>query len=105
MNLRPDRGDRSLQWAEALESGRLDGFAAIAVIGSPARAFGARIRRKKADSGRTILALREKDPSRILERLASAAGASSVVIGMGNIGGLGAEIVAHWERTGIPHGL
>ncbi len=105
LNLRSDRGDRSLQWAEALASGRLDGFAAIAVIGSPARAFGARIKRNRANSGRTIWVLREKEPSRILERLASAGGASSVVVGMGNIGGLGGEIVEHWERTGIPHVL
>jgi len=105
LNLRPDRGDRSLQWAEALAAGRLDGFSAIAVIGSPARAFGARMKRKRANSGRTIWVLREKEPAKILERLASAGGASSVFVGMGNIGGLGGTIVEHWERTGIPHGL
>jgi gamma-polyglutamate synthase len=105
LNLRPDRGDRSIQWADALESGRLDDFAAIAVIGSPARAFGARIKRTKSGNGPTILVLREKGPLKILGRLASAGGSSSVVVGMGNIRGLGGEIVAHWERTGIPHGL
>ena len=46
LNLRDDRGDRTLQWAEALEAGVFDRLARVAVIGGQARAFGRRLKKQ-----------------------------------------------------------
>jgi hypothetical protein len=35
-----------------------------------------------------------------MEEIAQKEGAGSVLIGMGNMGGAGAELVRHWEKIG-----
>jgi poly-gamma-glutamate synthase PgsB/CapB len=105
LNLRWDRGDRTLQWARAFEEGAFDMLGRIAIIGGQARAFVHRMRRTPAGKNGRYLLLGDKSPERIFRRLAAIADGPALVVGMGNIGGRGAEIVEHWERTGRPHDL
>ncbi len=105
LNLRDDRGDRTLQWAEALERGDFDRLARIMVIGGHARAF---VRRQKKRIGwpeRRLAALKERTPEAIFKGLLRPADGPAVVIGLGNIGGVGKDIVEYWERTGTVHGV
>lgn len=105
LNLRWDRGDRTLQWARAFEEGGFDMFGRVALIGGQARAFVRRMRRTPAGRNGRFLVLEERSPERIFRRLAALAAGPALVVGIGNIGGPGADIVEHWERTGRPHGL
>ncbi len=94
LNLRADRGDRTLQWAEALEAGGFARFDTLALAGSPSRALAFRLRRRSGWKGQRLVVLREKIPVRVFAELAAVAGGPAVVVGLGNIGGLGADLVA-----------
>jgi gamma-polyglutamate synthase len=105
LSLRWDRGDRTVQWARAFEEGAFDMFGPVALIGGQARAFVRRMRRSPAGRNGRFIVLDERSPERIFQRLAALASGPALVVGMGNIGGPGVDIVEHWERTGRPHGL
>ena len=105
LNLREDRGDRTLQWAEALEKGEFDRLTRIAVIGGQARAFGRRLKKRIGWPEGRLVVLMERTPAAIFRDLLRPADGPAVVIGLGNIGGLGRGIVEYWERTGTVHGV
>ena len=105
LNLREDRGDRTLQWAEALERGEFDLLTRVAVIGGQARAFGRRLKKRSGWPEGRLVILKERTPAGIFQGLGRLADGPVVVIGLGNIGGLGKGIVEHWERTGAAHGV
>lgn len=113
LSLRADRGDRTLQWADALAAGLLERFDALLVTGLHAHALARRVRWRRSAPGTD-----EGSPARIhvvgrasAEALTGAALAQlgprgGVVFGFGNIGGPGAALVEHWARTGkaVTHG-
>ena len=105
LNLREDRGDRTLQWAEALEMGDFDRLTRIAVIGGQARAFGRRLKKRAGWPEDRLVVLKERTPAGVFRNLFRLAAGPAVVIGLGNIGGLGKGIVEHWERMGTGHGV
>ena len=105
LNLRDDRGDRTLQWAEALERGDFDHLTRIAVIGGQARAFGRRLKKRAGWPEDRLVVFKERTPAAVCEGLLRLADGPAVVIGLGNIGGLGKGIVEHWERAGTAHGI
>lgn len=107
LNLRADRGDRTRQWAEALEGGGFDGFDILALLGSPSRALAVRLRRRSRWTAGSLLVIREKQPRKIFRELADFAGGPAAVVGLGNIGGAGAALVeaAEWEQMESAHDL
>lgn len=105
LNLRRDRGDRSIQWAEAFACGMFDVLACVGVIGGPARAFVRRMRKTPRGRDGRFRVVAERAPERVIESLAAFATGAVLVAGMGNIGGSGLALVEHCERTGMPHGL
>ena len=105
LNLREDRGDRTLQWAEALEMGDFDRLTRIAVIGGQALAFGRRLKKRAGWPEDRLVVLKERTPAGVFRNLFRLAAGPAVVIGLGNIGGLGKGIVEYWERTGTAHGV
>ena len=105
LNLREDRGDRTLQWAEALEMGDFDRLTRIAVIGGQARAFGRRLKKRAGWPEDRLVVLKERTPATVFRNLLRLAAGPAVVIGLGNIGGMGKGIVEYWERTGTAHGV
>lgn len=105
LSLRADRGDRSLQWADALAAGLLGRFAHLLVVGRHAAALVRRVQRRRpstADGASPPLTvLRRATPEHVSEAaLAAAEAREGFVFGFGNIGGLGEELVALWAREG-----
>ncbi|MHB1192141.1 MAG: Mur ligase family protein [Longimicrobiales bacterium] len=112
LSLRADRGDRTLQWADALAGGLLDHFDALLVTGLHAAALERRVRRaaralRPATSPPPIRVVRRTSPERLTRAALSELGpGGGIVFGFGNIGGPGVELVEHWSHTGeaVAHG-
>jgi poly-gamma-glutamate synthase PgsB/CapB len=97
LNLRFDRGDRTLQWMEALTNGFSECFDGLFVMGDHARIF-----QKKVRDARV---LKEKTPERIMEKVIAASPEDAVIFGFGNMGGLGRRLVDHWDGIGSAYGV
>lgn len=102
LNLRSDRPDRSLQWAEAFVDGPIRGFSRLFLCGEPARAMQRILKKKGRLPGPQVVRIKGADPASITgELLAAASAEDGIVVGMGNMGGLGRDIAAFWETGGI----
>lgn len=100
LNLRNDRGDRTLQWQQAINSGALRLFHRLLLIGGHARA----LRRKlKSWDGTEISVIKEKSPRKIMAELSAIEREEVVLVGMGNMGGAGERLVNYWEKIGRPY--
>jgi len=97
LNLRSDRGDRTLQWVEAVKRGALKGFHKLAVIGDHSLVF-----KKKVGhlNGTKVIVLRNQTPQNIMERILNREEREAVLIGMGNMGGTGEAFVNYWKSIG-----
>lgn len=96
LNLRNDRGDRTLQWSKALEGEPYSRLDRVYLLGDHASAL-----RSKLPAGETRWSvLQAKEPVHIMEEITQKEGVDSVLIGMGNLGGVGARLVRHWEKIG-----
>lgn len=103
LNLREDREDRSRQWIEALSRGMFDVFRRIVFIGDRPRAW-SRKKDLRSRFGDHCLAIAERSPRGIMNRLAAAEKAEALVVGLGNMAGPGRGLVELWEKEGIPVG-
>jgi len=100
LNLRKDRGDRTLQWKEALEKGYFQLFQRIVLIGGHAHA----LKRKLKLRGKSeVSIIEEKSPQKIMARLSAMEKGKVVLVGMGNMDGTGLELVKYWEKIGRPY--
>ncbi len=102
LNLRRDRGDRTLQWIDALDKGFFGGFAALYVVGAHTRA--GRWRRPFRLFARAQAA-RGRAAEPLMAAIVGAHREGAVLVGLGNMGGLGRSLVEHWERIGRTHAL
>ncbi len=100
MSLRADRGDRSLQWADALAGGLLSRFSHLYVTGFHALAFRRHVRRLVGSDASPIRVLRSASALDLTETALSGIREGGVVFGFGNIGGVGEELVEHWAGVG-----
>jgi hypothetical protein len=101
LNLRPDRGDRTLQWVSALRQGFSKRFARLYVIGLHARAVERRLRRFKHPAPVEVIEF--KDPVETTQTvLARVREVGGVAFGFGNIAGPGEALIAHWDAVGEP---
>ncbi len=96
LHLRSDRADRTLQWVGALTGANGHMFDSLFVVGGHARALA----RKVKNTG----VLSSDDPQEIMHSVGSRIQNRTVIFGFGNIGGIGARLVEHWNRNGEPHG-
>jgi len=97
LNLREDRGDRTLLWLDALRRGKFFEIQKLVCLGRHAQA----VRRKlKKYIGTELFAWRGHKPEEIMRRLSGITKEKAVVIGMGNMGGAGATLVDYWEKSG-----
>jgi poly-gamma-glutamate synthase PgsB/CapB len=97
LSFRPDRGDRTRQWLDAQEKGFFAGFRRVYLVG----AHGHALRIKKGVEGRRVFfPLSERSPSAITDKIVSQEGRASVLVGLGNIGGIGGALVEHWQEIG-----
>ena len=100
MSLRADRGDRSLQWADALAGGLLSRFSQLYVTGLHAPAFRRHVRRLVGSDASPIRVLQSASAPDLTETALSGIREGGVVFGFGNIGGVGEELVEHWAGVG-----
>lgn len=101
LNLRQDRGDRTVQWLRALEENFFPEFQKLIFIGDHAPA----LKRKLQKSGRELLVFKERAPREVMEKISRAVKGEAVLVGMGNMGGIGKKLVEYWEMTGEPYDL
>ncbi|MGD2245477.1 MAG: poly-gamma-glutamate synthase PgsB, partial [Candidatus Aminicenantes bacterium] len=99
LNLRRDRGDRTIQWLRALRESTFPEFRKIFLIGEHASAFEKRLKRSV---GMESLVLKSRTPGGILEEISETVKVEAVLVGIGNMGGAGRELVEYWEDRGKP---
>ena len=99
LNLRKDRGDRTLQWLEALSKGMFSEFEKFYLIGEHSRV----LKRKLKFLKKQIFILKTKNADEIMKKIFENEREDFVLIGLCNIGGIGIEIVNYWEKTGEPY--
>ncbi len=101
-NLRSDRGERSVQWLEALKDESAFSFDALVFIGEHARAVKTRLRGlNKAE----IFVFHTKKPEKLMTQIFLIGGEEAVLVGMGNMGGMGRLLVDYWAQRGRQHDL
>jgi gamma-polyglutamate synthase len=96
LNLRMDRGARTLQWVDALHA-RGTAFDRIFVTGGHA----AVLKRKYP----TSQLLRPGAPETMTATIIAGLPSGAVVFGFGNIKGSGLELARYWSRLGTPYGI
>ena len=99
LNFRADRGDRTRQWLEAHEQGFFSGFRSVYIVGAHVHSL--EIRRRTGPPALTPLP--DRTPQAIMEKIAGMEGPAPVLIGLGNIGGIGTALVEYWQKIGRPH--
>ena len=97
LNLRSDRGERTLQWIDALKAGMFDAFTSLYAAGMHARA----VKRRLGN----VRIVKDKKPERIMETLTAGIEDGSVIFGFGNMAGAGKMLVEHWKETGKEYGI
>jgi poly-gamma-glutamate synthase PgsB/CapB len=98
LNLRRDRGDRTLQWLEAIRSGSFPGLQKLYVTGTHAKAFTRRLKGSRITLKPIVL--ESAGPAAMMSALIERTPPPALVLGMGNMGGTGRELVDYWEREG-----
>ncbi len=100
LNLRRDRGDRTLQWLQALKEGAFPEIKRFFFVGDHASALK---RRLKSSGKAELFVSKSLEPKKIMEEISGEMNEEAVLVGMGNMGGLGKELVSYWEEIGKPH--
>jgi poly-gamma-glutamate synthase PgsB/CapB len=103
LNLRMDRGDRTLQWLQAIQQGQFSEFDGMMLIGGHAIVLNRKFRSMDLDT--IFWHSRSLDPEEIMKRLRAEISGQAVLIGMGNMGGIGRRFVGLWEKTGEAYGI
>jgi len=97
LNLRLDRGDRTVQWLEALRGGWLKRFRTLYVTGGHARALARRL------PGVRVLTM--TDPEEMTGVITSDVIDHEIIFGFGNFHGMGELLTEHWMEKGTPDGI
>ena len=100
LNLRRDRGDRTIQWLNALKEEEFPEFKKLYLIGEHAHALK---RKLKLLPNRSLFVLKPQTPQKIMEQISAMEKGDTVLVGMGNIGGIGRDLVNYWENIGTPY--
>lgn len=102
INLRTDRGDRTLQWLDSIKKGGFPEFDRGIVIGRQAAVF----KRRLGPAGQTWQAYGKAVPGDIIQtELEINKDRDTCLVGLCNIAGFGRRAVEYFETGGVPHGL
>ena len=97
LNLRSDRGDRTLQWIDVLKNGKSDIFSKIYVTGAHRKVVNRKVNR--------ISSLNNTHPQKIMETIFAETENQAVVFGFGNMAGAGKILVSYWNEIGEDYGI
>jgi poly-gamma-glutamate synthase PgsB/CapB len=97
INLRSDRGDRTLQWIQALQHNSSQFFNRLYIIGSHRDI----VKRKLG----WAVALKDKSPEKIMSKILPELNNGDILFGCGNIAGLGQGLIDLWDKIGTEHGI
>jgi len=102
LNLRADRGARTIQWSKALRDESAFSFDKLVFVGEHARALK---RKLKSQVKAEILVFKTKKPEKLMKQMSLLEAQETVLVGMGNMGGMGQLLVEYWEEVGRRHDL
>jgi poly-gamma-glutamate synthase PgsB/CapB len=97
LNLRSDRGDRTLQWIRALKNGAAHHFTKIFIIGAHTSVV-----KRKVNS---VDIIKDNLPGKIMNRIFAEIEDQTVIFCFGNIGGNGEKLVDYWNQIGEAYGV
>lgn len=97
LSLRPDRGDRTVQWINALQDSMFDCFSRIYVTGVHSKI----IKRKL----KFVNILKNKPPEKMTNMIVTDLEDQSVIFGFGNLVGTGRRLVDCWNTIGEAYGI
>ncbi len=97
LNLRKDRADRTLQWIDAIKKGQFPCFSTMYVTGAHLAVVKRKLKRVKI--------LKDKRAEKIINRIKENSKDEGVVIGIGNIAGMGRSIVKYLESRCCDYGI
>lgn len=97
LNLRRDRGGRTMQWFDALQEEDYFAFDRLVFVGEHALALRDRLQKRIETE---IAVVKGKKPEDLIAFLSTLEKKEAVVLGMGNMGGLGRSLVDFWELAG-----
>jgi len=98
LNLREDRGERTIQWFQAIQKGRFPEFDGIMLLGRQSGILKRKISSSKTDT--VFWNSRSSDPEDIMKYLFSEIQGNVILVGIGNMGGMGCRLVDLWKKTG-----
>jgi poly-gamma-glutamate synthase PgsB/CapB len=102
LNLRRDKGARTMQWFDALQKEEAYAFDRLFFVGEHALALKDKLQRRIKPE---IAVLKGKNPEDLIGQIATLEKDESVVFGMGNMGGIGRSFVEYWEKAGYRHDI
>ncbi len=102
-NIRKDRGDRTHQWIAAFKSRLFPEFQKIIFIGDQSEV----LKRKMEEiiKDQEYEAFRNMNAKQIMSRILEKEKNNCILVGLGNIGGIGIDLLDHWDTIGIRHDL
>ncbi len=103
LNLRKDRGSRTLQWQKAIRQKLFPEFRRMIFLGD----HGEFLKRSLLPDfgGENLFVIQTREGRKIMEKMNSLEEDPAVIVGMGNIGQAGASLVEHWDRIGNQYDL
>ncbi len=99
LNLREDRPDRTQQWLEALGQGYFKDFDGVILCGA-SRALARRVSKVQPGNGPGLSVISSLNAEQAMARLPGAEKGGGVLVGVGNFGGLGRDMVELWRQRG-----
>ena len=98
LNLRADRGDRTLQWIENLKESRFDKFEKIYAVGAHSKILKRKVNQK-------IIRIVKKSPEYIMNMIINNSEDNEIIFGFGNMKGMGESLIDHWKNIGEDYGV
>lgn len=92
LSLRMDRGERSQQWLDYLQSGQATQFDRLFFMGAHRQVF-----KRKLQQGELI---RMKKPDEISRHILDSCNGDTIIFGLVNIHSLGMDLINYWEKSG-----
>lgn len=100
LNTRADRGERTLQWCRALILGEFP-VDRLVITGPHARAAARLLGQRRGWGSDRVRVHSRSSPRTVTEAAVEGTSGTLLVVGMGNVAGAGAALLAYWAGLGV----